>query len=370
MKAIIFLKDMLIEYENLYKLNQPYIDRLRENFEEVLNSGWFILGKNVKKFESDFAGYNNVKYCSGVASGLDALTLSLMVLDIPKGSEIIVPSNTYIATILSVIQAGHVPVLAEPDIKTCNINPLCIEEAITARTKAVMVVHLYGKPCDMDPITDICRKHNLFLVEDCAQAHGAEYKGRKVGGFGDLAGFSFYPTKNLGCLGDGGAVVTNNILYHQKTEMLRNYGSDRKYYNEYIGLNSRLDELQASFLITKLKSLDSINKHKRELASIYLKNLKSDYTLPDLHNDFYDVYHIFNIRHQKRDELKEYLKKNDINTEIHYPLPPHKQKALSFLSGLSFPVSEEIHRTTLSLPVSAIHSKEDIYRVVEVLNRF
>jgi dTDP-4-amino-4,6-dideoxygalactose transaminase len=361
---------MIIEYENLHKLNLPFFDKFKESFEDVLQSGWFILGNNVKKFESDFAEYNNVKYCSGVASGLDALTLSLMVLDLPKGSEIIVPSNTYIATILSIIQAGHTPVLVEPDIKTYNINPLHIEEAVTDKAKALMIVHLYGKPCDIDPIIDICKKHNLFLIEDCAQAHGAEYKGKKVGGFGDIAGFSFYPTKNLGCLGDGGAVVTNDIIFHQKIGMLRNYGSNKKYFNEFIGLNSRLDEIQAAFLITKLKSLDWINNYKRELALIYLRNLKNDYILPDTQNDFFDVYHIFNIRHEKRDALKEYLRKNDIKTEIHYPLPPHKQKALSFLSGLSFPVSEEIHRTTLSLPISTIHTKDDICRVVDVLNRF
>lgn len=364
------MKIMIIEYENLFRLNKPYYEKLKEAFDEVFISGWFILGNNVKKFESDFAEYNKVKYCSGVASGLDALTISLLALDIPKGSEIIVPSNTYIATILSIMQAGHTPVLAEPDIETYNIDPLCIEEAVTSKTRAVMVVHLYGKPCNMDPIVAICEKHNLFLIEDCAQAHGAEYKGKKVGGFGTMAGFSFYPTKNLGCLGDGGAVLTNNDLFHRKTEMLRNYGSDKKYYNELIGLNSRLDEIQAAFLITKLKSLDIINTHKRELASIYITNLKKDYILPVTHADYYDVYHIFNIRHKKRDALKEYLKKSNINTEIHYPVPPHKQKAYSFLAKLKFPVSEEIHNTTLSLPISTIHTREDIYRVVDVLNRF
>ncbi len=361
---------MIIEYENLFKVNQPYFDIFRQTFEEVLRSGWFILGNNVKKFESDFAAYNKVKYCSGVASGLDALSISLMTLDIEKGSEIIVPSNTYIATILSIMQTGNKPVLVEPDLQTYNIDPLRIEECVTDKTRAVMVVHLYGKPCDMEPINVICKKYNLFLIEDCAQAHGAEYKGKKVGGFGDMSGFSFYPTKNLGCLGDGGAVVTNNSNYHEKTQMLRNYGSSKKYHNEYVGLNSRLDEIQAAFLITKLKSLDLINKHKRELASIYLSNLKKEFILPTTHNDFYDVYHIFNIRHNRRDKLREYLKKNNILTEIHYPVPPHKQMALSFLSNLQFPISEEIHKTTLSLPISIFHTKEDIYRVVEVLNRF
>jgi dTDP-4-amino-4,6-dideoxygalactose transaminase len=361
---------MLIEYENLYKTNLPYFDEIKKTFNEVFKSGWFILGDKVKKFESSFSEYNNVKYCSGVASGLDALSLSLMSLDIEKGSEILVPSNTYIATILSIIHTGYTPVLVEPDLNTYNIDHLLVENAIASKTRALMVVHLYGKPCDMDPLITICKKHSLYLIEDCAQAHGAEYKGKKVGSFGDIAGFSFYPTKNLGCLGDGGAVVTDNIAYHRKTEMLRNYGSDKKYHNEFPGINSRLDEIQAAFLLIKLKALDNINKHKRMLASIYLSNLKADFIMPSVHNDFYDVYHIFNIRHERRDTLKEYLRRNDIITEVHYPIPPHKQKALSFLSSLHFPISEEIHRTTLSLPVSTIHSVDDIYRVIEVLNKF
>ena len=361
---------MTIEYENLFKVNQPYFDKYRLNLEEVLHSGWFILGEKVKKFESEFASYNGIKYCSGVASGLDALTISLLALELEKGSDIIVPSNTYIATILSIIHAGHIPVLVEPDINTYNINPALIEESLTPRTRAIMVVHLYGKPCDMDPILEICREKKLFLIEDCAQAHGAEYKGRKVGSFGDMAGFSFYPTKNLGCLGDGGAICTNNESLHLKTEMLRNYGSRLKYQNEFIGLNSRLDEMQAAFLITKLEYLDKINKHKRELASLYFSNLKEDFIKPSFQVAFFDVFHIFNIRHEKRDALKGYLLKNNIQTEIHYPTPPHKQKALSFLSDLKFPISEEIHSTTLSLPISTMHSKEDILRVIETMNKF
>jgi dTDP-4-amino-4,6-dideoxygalactose transaminase len=287
-----------------------------------------------------------------------------------KGSDIIVPSNTYIATILSIILAGHNPILVEPDLNTYNINPALIEKSITKRTRAVMVVHLYGKPCDMDPILDICKRNNLLLIEDCAQAHGAEYKGKKVGSFGDLAGFSFYPTKNLGCLGDGGAIVTDNEEFHLKSQMLRNYGSRVKYQNEFIGLNSRLDEVQAAFLLVKLKSLNMINEHKRELASLYLSHLKEDFIKPSVQNFSYDVYHIFNVRHKKRNALKEYLLKNDIQTEIHYPIAPHKQKALSFLSHLKYPISEEIHSTTLSLPISTIHSKDDIYRVIETMNKF
>jgi dTDP-4-amino-4,6-dideoxygalactose transaminase len=370
MKAIIYLKVMIIEYENLSKVNGPYFNQLRNSFDDVLHTGWFILGKYVEKFETEFAEYNNVKYCSGVASGLDALILSLITLNIEKGSEIIVPSNTYIATILSVVHAGLIPVLAEPDIDTYNISAGNIEKAISKKTRGVMVVHLYGKPCDMDSIIAICKKNNLFIIEDCAQAHGAKYKGSKVGSFGDLAGFSFYPTKNLGCLGDGGAVTTNRTEYYDKIRMLRNYGSEKKYHNIFAGFNSRLDEMQAAFLSIKLKFLDEVVNHKRELASIYLNNLKSDFVLPRVQKEFYDVYHIFNIRHESRNDLKDYLKKNNIFTEIHYPVPPHRQKALSFLEGMQFPVSELIHNTTLSLPISTFHKKEDICQIVEVLNKF
>ena len=228
MKRTIYLKNMVIEYENLYRVNQPYFERFNEVFKRVLNSGWFILGQEVSGFEEEFASYHNVKQCIGVASGLDALTLSLKALDLPEGSEVIVPSNTYIATIISIIQAGHKPVLVEPEILTYNIDPAKIEQAVTGRTKAIMVVHLYGKVCNMDPILEICKRYGLYLVEDCAQSHGAEYKTRKAGTFGDLAAFSFYPTKNLGCLGDGGAVLTQNESLALKIRMLRNYGSEEK----------------------------------------------------------------------------------------------------------------------------------------------
>ncbi|MFC2152105.1 DegT/DnrJ/EryC1/StrS family aminotransferase [Bacteroidota bacterium] len=359
----------MIEYENLAKVNQSFFREFKKAFNDVLESGWFILGKNVQKFENEFAAYNNVDYCVGVASGLDALILSIQALELEKGSEIIVPSNTYIATILAIVQNGHIPVLVEPDIQTYNIDPLKIEPSVTSKTKAILVVHLYGKPCDMDPIMDICKKRDLFLIEDCAQAHGAEYKRKKVGSFGDFGAFSFYPTKNLGCLGDGGAITTNNKDFSEKVQMLRNYGSNKKYYNKYIGTNSRLDEIQAAFLNIKLKSLDDINKHKRELASIYLGNLNSKFILPQIDNCSYDVYHIFNIRSKKRDAIKKYLLDNMIKTEIHYPVAPHKQEALSFLSHLSFPISEEIHQTTLSLPISSYHTKEDLFKIIDVLNK-
>ncbi|HAF28014.1 MAG TPA: aminotransferase [Bacteroidales bacterium] len=360
----------MIEYENLAKVNKPFINEFKKVFGNVLDSGWFILGNEVKNFESEFAKYNKVNYCSGVASGLDALILSILALEIEKGSEIIVPSNTYIATILAIIQNGLIPVLVEPDINTYNIDPLKIEKAIAKKTKAVIVVHLYGKPCDMEPILEICKNYKLFLIEDCAQAHGAEYKGKKVGSFGDFGAFSFYPTKNLGCLGDGGALLTNSEELNNKIQMLRNYGSNKKYYNKYIGVNSRLDEMQAAFLRVKLNYLDEINKHKRKLASIYNNKLKDAFIKPEVNSDFFDVYHIFNIRSKSRYELKRFLLDNEIGTDIHYPVPPHKQEALSFLSHLNMPLSEEIHDTTLSLPISYYHNENEINMVVEVLNKF
>jgi dTDP-4-amino-4,6-dideoxygalactose transaminase len=360
----------MIEYENLKLVNKPFFQELNSAFNNVLESGWYVLGQNVEEFEKEFAEYNKVKYCVGVASGLDALILSLMALDLDSKSEIIVPSNTYIATILSIMRNGNIPVLVEPDLRTYNIDPARIEASITPNTRAVMVVHLYGKPCDMDPIIEICKRNNLFLIEDCAQAHGAEYKGRKVGGFGDISAFSFYPTKNLGCLGDGGALLTNNQDVYNKVKMLRNYGSSKKYYNDYLGLNSRLDEIQAAFLRIKLKHLDQINKYKRELSQLYLNGIKGEYQLPDVNPDFFDVYHIFNIRHKKRDELKDYLVTKGVKTEIHYPVPPHLQKALEYMRNLKLPVSELIHSTTLSLPISTFHTPDDIMQVVEFLNKF
>ncbi|MBX9852301.1 MAG: DegT/DnrJ/EryC1/StrS family aminotransferase [Cytophagaceae bacterium] len=361
----------MIDYENLKKVNEPFFEEYKASFNATLDSGWYILGKNVENFENDFASYCGTKFCVGVANGLDALMLGIKALDIPAGSEIIVPSNTYIASVLAIVDSNCIPVLVEPDIRTYNIDPARIEEKITAKTKGIMVVHLYGKPCDMDPIMAICKKHNLKLIEDCAQSHGAKYKGKMTGSFGDANGFSFYPTKNLGALGDAGAVTTNSESARENLKKLRNYGSGIKYYNDLFGYNARLDEVQAGFLSIKLKKLDSINQHKRELAALYLKNLKSDFILPVVDKDYFDVYHIFNVCHPKRDQLKEHLLKNGIKTEIHYPVPPHHQKAYKeFFENQKYPLSEEIHKTTLSLPVSSFHTKEDIIKVVEVMNKF
>lgn len=360
----------MIEYENLFKVNQPFIEEYKKAFDEVIDSGWYILGSQVAGFEKEFARYNNVENCIGVASGLDALTISLLALGCKKNSEVIVPSNTYIASILSILQSGHKPVLVEPDLSTYNIDPEQIESSITSKTCAILIVHLYGKPCDMDPIMEICQRKKLFLIEDCAQAHGADYRGKKIGGFGDLSAFSFYPTKNLGALGDGGAVLTNNPEFNRKVRMLRNYGSEKKYFNEYVGFNSRLDEIQAAFLNVKLKYLDAINKHKCDLAKIYLDGIAGNFITPQINNIANDVFHIFNIRHNRRDALKQFLLDNGIKTDIHYPIPPHKQKAMSFLRSKRFPVSEEIHNTTLSLPISSFHTANDIKRVVGILNQF
>ncbi len=359
----------MIEYENLKKLNKPFFKEFRRKFDEIQESGWFILGKNVNTFEENFSIFNKVKYSIGVASGLDALILSLKALDLPIGSEVIVPSNTYIATILSIVHAGLKPILVEPDILTHNIDPSKIEEKITNNTKAIMIVHLYGLPCDMNPIQEISNKYNLPIIEDCAQAHGAEYYGQKVGTFG-IGAFSFYPTKNLGALGDGGAITTNNETIKDRVEMLRNYGSNKKYYNDLIGYNSRLDELQAGFLDIKLKYLDNITEHKQKIAKIYLDNLNDRFIKPIEKVGFKNVYHIFPIRTNKRDKLKEYLFKNDIKTEIHYPLSPSKQKAMQGIIEGKFPISDEIHKSILSLPISFSHTENDIYKVIEVLNKY
>jgi dTDP-4-amino-4,6-dideoxygalactose transaminase len=361
----------MIEYENLAKLNKPFFAEYNRQFNETLESGWYILGKQVVEFEREFASYCSTKYSAGVASGLDALILSLNAFNFKKGSEVILPSNTYIATILAVIQAGLNPILVEPNIDTYNIDPERIEEAITKNTVAIMVVHLYGKCCEMDRIMKICKTHNLKLIEDVAQAHGAEFKGKRAGSFGDFGAFSFYPTKNLGALGDGGSVNTNDEALDVKIKTLRNYGSKVKYVNEILGYNSRLDEMQAAFLRVKLRHLEDINNHKRMLAQLYLSNLKSSFITPQTHPDYRDVYHIFNVRHPKRDQLREYLLKNEIKTEIHYPIPPHQQRAMQgIISSKSYPISEEIHQTTLSLPISYFHTQEDIYKVIEVMNKF
>ncbi|RYX90283.1 DegT/DnrJ/EryC1/StrS family aminotransferase, partial [bacterium] len=279
-------------------------------------------------------------------------------------------SNTYIASILAILHCNLVPVFVEPDIKTYNIDPKKVEEAITPETVAIMVVHLYGQCCEMDAIKVVADKNQLKIIEDCAQAHGAKYKGKLAGTFGNYGCFSFYPTKNLGALGDAGAITCKSEEDYNKLRQLRNYGSEIKYHNGIIGYNSRLDEIQASFLRVKLPHLNKINDHKKSLAAIYQNNLKDAFIKPVTDKDFDNVYHIYNIRHPERDRLKAYLSENKIDTEIHYPVAPHKQKALQNFNHLSYPISEEIHSTTLSLPCSFAHTQQDIHTVIEIINKF
>jgi len=364
----------MIPYENLKKLNQPFEAAFTSRFNEFLNSGWYILGKEVAAFENAFAQWHNTPYVVGVANGLDALVLSLKACNFPENAEVIVPSNTYIASILAIMQAGLVPVLAEPNLDTYNISPKAIEQCITPNTKAIMVVHLYGKCCEMEAIETICQQHQLKLIEDCAQSHGATCNGRLAGTFGDFAAFSFYPTKNLGALGDAGAIICKTEADYLALKQLRNYGSSKKYHNEVVGYNSRLDEIQAAFLSIKLPFLTEINNHKRAIAHLYNTNLdRSKFVLPDISDTatYFDVYHIYNIRTTKRDELKAYLLNNNIQTEIHYPVAPHQQNALKDLfKTKQYPIAETIHRTTLSLPCSFAHTFEEIEKVIEVMNAF
>jgi dTDP-4-amino-4,6-dideoxygalactose transaminase len=362
----------MIYYENLGNLNKPFFEEYKEKFNEILTRGWYVLGEEVNQFEKEFAEYCGAKDCVSVANGLDALTLSLAACDFPPKSEIIVPSNTYIATILAIINSGHIPVLAEPDITTYNIAETKIEEKITRRTKAIMPVHLYGRLCNMPAIINIAKQYNLKVIEDAAQSHGASLNGIKAGAWGDITAFSFYPTKNLGALGDGGAVTSDNYEYTEKIRTLRNYGSKKKYYNELQGMNSRLDELQAGFLRIKLRCLDKINEHKNKLADIYNTELDSNkFIKAAVQDSNMHVYHIYNIRHQKRDKIKSYLEMKEIKTEIHYPVAPNKQQAmLGILDNAETPIAEEIHRTTLSLPISFSHSESDVYKVCKTLNRF
>ena len=360
----------MIQYEDLKKVNKPFMKELNNVATQTIEKGWYILGEQVINFENEFAAYIGTKYCIGVANGLDAITLSLLALELPKKSEVIVPANTYIASILSIIHAGLKPILVEPDINSYNIDPSKIESRITKNTSAILVVHLYGKVCNMNPILKLKEKYGLKLVEDCAQSHGATYMGKKAGTFGEAAAFSFYPTKNLGAIGDAGAVVTNIDEVRERVNKLRNYGSSLRYVNDLIGYNSRLDEIQAAFLSVKLKYLNDMNEHKNKLAQIYYAGLNDNFILPKKNVDYGDVYHIFNIRHIERDKIRKYLLGHNIKSDIHYPIPPHKQKALSNYANEFLPISDEIHTTTLSLPISFSHTEKEIEYVVETLNKY
>jgi dTDP-4-amino-4,6-dideoxygalactose transaminase len=360
----------MIEYENLGTVNRRYRDDIQAAFTRVLDSGWFILGKEVAAFESEFAAANGSRFCIGVANGLDALALSLRALDLPSDAEVLVASNTYIATILAILEAGLRPVLVEPDPRTFNMDPRRLAAARTDRTRAICVTHLYGKPCRMDEISLFAARHGLHIVEDCAQAHGADLGGRLVGTFGDAGCFSFYPTKNLGALGDAGAVTTDDEGLAERIRKLRNYGSRVKYQNDLLGVNSRLDEVQAAFLRVKLPYLPEVTAHKRRLASLYAANLPSTITRPSDCIDEGDVFHIYAARHPRRDALREFLADRGVKTEIHYPLAPHRQPALQGLVCGDFPIADEIHATEISLPISVGTTDEEVMRVCEFITEF
>jgi len=352
-------------------LKSPYVelkDELDAAYRRVMESGWYILGKEVEAFEAEFAGYCDTKYCIGVGNGLEALHLIVRAYGIGQGDEVIVPANTYIATWLAVTHAGAVPVPVEPDERSYNIDPARIEQAITARTKAIMVVHLYGQTADMDPINALARKHGLKVIEDCAQAHGARYKGRRAGALGDAAGFSFYPGKNLGAIGDGGAVTTNDPELADRIRVLRNYGSRSKYHNEIVGYNSRLDELQAAFLRVKLARLDEWNERRRQVAAQYLQALSGQLglVLPHVPEWAEPVWHLFVVRHGQRDTLQKALNDAGIGTMIHYPIPPHLQPAYAEfnLNEGDFPVSERMAIEALSLPIGPHISVNDLQTVI------
>ncbi|WP_152632901.1 DegT/DnrJ/EryC1/StrS family aminotransferase [Aliarcobacter butzleri] len=365
----------MIPFLDLKGLNAQYRAELIEACTKVIDSGWYIQGSECKEFEEEFAQYCGTKYAIGVANGLDALILILRAykeLGIMKdGDEVIVPSNTYIASILAISQNNLVPVLVEPDINTYLIDPSKIEEKITSKTKAILPVHLYGQTCEMDAINDIAKKYNLKVIEDSAQSHGAYFGARRSGNLGDASGFSFYPGKNLGALGDGGAVTTNDEELVNTIKALGNYGSHKKYENLYKGINSRLDEMQAAMLRVKLRYLDNEVEKRREIANYYLENIKNDsIILPTVRVKDNHVWHLFVIRTSKRDELQKYLLDNGIQTLIHYPIPPHKQNAYKEWKNESYPISEQIHDEILSLPISGIQSLEDTRKIVKAINEF
>jgi dTDP-4-amino-4,6-dideoxygalactose transaminase len=365
---------MNIPFVDFTPSNQEFREKALQAFEHVFDRGWYILGEQVQQFEQEYAQYHQVKHCIGVANGLDALHIALRINDIGKGDEVIVPSNTYIATVLASSFVGAKPIFVEPNLNTYNISPENIEKAITPNTKAIIPVHLYGQACEMDAIMQIAQKYNLYVVEDNAQAQGAMYNGVKTGAFGHVNATSFYPSKNLGALGDAGAITTNDDTFAYKCRVMRNYGSQKRYYNEVIGINSRLDEVQAALLRIKLEYLDKWNAERNDIAQIYLKELQNvgDIILPITANKATHIYHLFVVRTQYRDTLQEHLYKNGIQTVIHYPVPPHLQECyqhLGYQKG-DFPVAEEIADTCISLPIFAGMRENQIQYVCDTVKKF
>lgn len=366
----------MIPFLDLKRINEPHQLAIQKAIERVLASGWYILGREVGAFERQFADYCQARHCIGVANGLDALTLVLNAWNFPANSEVIVASNAYIASVLSITQAGLVPVFVEPDPNTYLLDPARIEIAITSRTKAILPVHLYGRCCDMDSINTLAKRYNVKVLEDAAQAHGATYLRRETGGtysragnLGDAAGWSFYPSKNLGALGDAGAITTNDDELAEKLRALRNYGSTHKYVNDYIGRNSRLDELQAAVLSAKLPSLEQENARRRVLASRYIRGIENPNVMLPLANQLeQDAWHLFVIQHPQRDDFRAYLRERGIGTDIHYPIPPHHQQAYATFAHLSLPIAEQLHRDVLSLPLNPTLTDEDVTYIIDTIN--
>lgn len=362
----------MIKFLDLKRVNERFRAEMDAAVKRVLDSGWYLLGKEVEAFEQEFAAYCGTKHCVGVANGLDALTLIIKAYGFGPGDEIIVPANTFIATLLAVSANGCTPVLVEPDWNTRLIDVNKIESAVTPRTKAIMVVHLYGRAVDMEKVWEVAKRHNLKVIEDSAQAHGAKYRGMRCGNLGDASGFSFYPGKNLGCLGDGGAVTTNDEELVTKIRAIRNYGSDYKYHHIYKGMNSRLDEIQAALLRVKLPHLDEDNARRREVAGRYIHEIVNPrIELPQVPTDPEGhVWHVFAVTCRERDELVKHLESKGIQTNIHYPTPPHLQGAYRELKNQTFPISERMHREIVSLPMSPALSDEEVTKVVEAVNEF
>lgn len=366
-----------VKFLDLKAVNEQYRLEIDAAIQRVLDSGWYLLGEEGAAFEREFANYCEADYCLGVANGLDALILILMGYRelglVSEGDEVIVPANTYIASILAISRAGLKPVLVEPDERTYNLDPNLIEAAISERTRAIMVVHLYGQCADMDPICAIAQKHGLKVIEDAAQAHGATYRSRKAGSLGDAAGFSFYPGKNLGALGDGGAVTTNDAELAEVIRALRNYGSHEKYYNKYKGMNSRLDEIQAAILRVKLSYLDRDTEERRSVADAYLAGLEpfsSALTVPKVADYGVPAWHLFVVRTTQRDDLEKHLVEQGIQTVIHYPVPPHQQTAYREFGGQSLPLTEMIHSQVLSLPMSPSMNLKSVHYVSSAISKF
>jgi dTDP-4-amino-4,6-dideoxygalactose transaminase len=366
----------MIKFLDLKKVNDAHGDEISTAIQRVLDSGWYLLGAEVSSFEEEFAEYCGAKHCLGVANGLDALILILMAYRelgvMQEGDEVIVAANTYIASILAISRAGLKPVMVEPNQRTYNIDPNAIEAAITERTKAILPVHLYGQCADMEPICAIAKKHGLKVIEDSAQAHAATYRGVRAGALGDASGFSFYPGKNLGALGDGGAVTTNDDQLAEAIRALRNYGSHEKYHNKYKGMNSRLDEIQAAILRVKLKYLEEDTEQRRVVAERYHSAIihHSSLILPHVATYGTHAWHLFVVRLKERDALAAHLQQAGIQTMIHYPIPPHHQQAYPELSDHVLPITEAIHREVLSLPISPVMELDEVAQVARALNEF